>query len=173
MKAPSICLIIVVLTVCKIYAQPGKSDLNPIYKKHVSIPLYKENSTIDSLINTAIKGVYSRDKYFIFRSVKVKNDYNFNLFQLEQKRLGIVLDFKLDYYSKIRGYFKFKGCTVFIIGEYDSGSNFFFKRNGHNSFDFMWDKYNDEDPLKRRMNLFSNWYIYKNGRFSFSLSSNY
>ncbi len=59
MKTPFICFIVIFLTIRATYVQSVKTDVNPLYKKRISVPLYKENSTIDSLINVAISGIYS------------------------------------------------------------------------------------------------------------------
>ena len=173
MKTPLICIIVMFLTIAKTHAQSGEGDFNPMSKKHILIALYRENSTIDSLINVAINGTYSPNKYFVFRTIKVGDGYNFYLYQAELERAGVELDLEQDIYSKVLGYFIFKSCIVFITGANNDPYNFFTKTDCLKAFNFMWYKHVNEKIVQRRWKLFHGLYAYKNGKFINSQLSNY
>jgi hypothetical protein len=172
MKTAQICLFVIFFILSRTHGQSVKSNVNPLFVRHVSIPFYKENAVIDSLINVAASGTYSARKYFVFRIIKIDSGYNFHLYQTERKKAGIILNLDQDTLSKVWGCFAYKSCTVFITGVNNDPFNFFIKTRCIKSFHFVWRKHIDEDFVQEQWNLFHIWYIYKKGRFYYSQLSN-
>jgi hypothetical protein len=161
---------IIIVPEC-MYCQVLTNNLNPVYR-HYNIPLYKEEVILDSLIKSVIVKDSGCKKYFILKIFKDSDKMSFLLFQVEQKELGLTIDFKRDFEDGFWGYFETKQCTVLVSG---TGSliQLLKKTNKLRRFDFIYDEYNNEDPVKRREYLFGASYAFKNGKFVYDLLINH
>jgi len=127
--------------------------------KKIVIPLLKENHKIDSLLDTVISRTSSHPTYFSFETTNLGDEYLFSISQLRNNHSNIYYVFMTPKYMKNFGYFKYKGCTVFVSGGIDP-YGFFKITRGKKSFDFIPNnKSNNIDDL------FFGFYTYDHGRF--------
>jgi hypothetical protein len=132
--------------------------------KQIDIPLLKETTEIDSLMEIVIQHTKSHNDYYCFTVMNIGYGYIFNVLCLNSKHLGVAYPLLKPKNMAFFGYFKFKNRIIFVIGE-DDFSDFFSKSNTRASFKFTWNINNiDNEKIKRTHNQ---GLEYHNGKFVF------
>jgi hypothetical protein len=142
----------------------------------IAVPVLKENSIIDSLINTTLNPQnnpatydtnekYLKDSCMIIDITKGKNGYNFNLEINNKANVNLFVN-AMVYTKRNFGCFKFRNFKVFVWSE-SALFDFFSKTSKNKAYDFIYKMTFDE--AKHARGLLPGYvfdYEYKHGKLS-------
>lgn len=133
------------------------------------VHLYEQNKAIDSLFNIEINRKLIDSHYFVFRTIKTFKSYDYQVYQLEEDRIG--LSFKNpdgSTNSSLWGYLFYKGYIILLTGDKPISNSFFKEIKYVRPFTFSKREITSELVRNRPLGLtrkFAHTYLFLNGQF--------